>query len=457
VCVCTWYMCVDGAVKVLASLFREAQFSLFAGVTHSAVRKVAIRVVEHLHDLDLQFHLDRQTGGLTRVIDRGTKAMSLFFGSIVFNVVPAIMELGMVIGALSHKVGWKLAVAAMSALSAYSVFTLFLTQWRVRLRQEMNALENKAGAQTVDSLMNYVAVKAFSAEDREISRYDDVMHKYQTASIRFQMSLAALNFGQNLIFALATVGMIGLAAHGIETGKHTVGDAVLVNGLLNQIHRPLNFLGVVYREVKQASVDMENMFSLLDKESCVKDSADAVPFKLPAIPSAGLSLSMEDVSFSYNAARGILKGVSFHAAPGDFIAVVGGNGGGKTTLIRLLSGFLAPENGKIWLGGQDVRKVTSKSIRPYISLVPQDTTLFNHSIRQNIMVGNPKASEEEFRSVVESIGLDKSVSEMPAGWETMVGERGLKLSEGEKQKISIARALLKKSRVLFCDEVCSFS
>ena len=442
-----------GAARVGASLCNEARNAVFAQVSQRAIRSVASRVFTHLHSLDLSFHLGRQTGAVARIIDRGTRGINFILSSMVFNVVPTAFEVSLVAGILAYKCGPAFAGLTAATIVTYTAFTFGVTQWRTQFRREMNRAESEAGARAVDSLINYETVKYFNNEDHERQRYDAALEKYETAAIETQHSLSALNFGQNMIFSTAITGAMLLSAQGIAAGELTVGDLVMVNGLLFQLSMPLNFLGTVYRETKQSLIDMGAMFSLLRERAEVADAAGAGD--LPPPSGGGFDLELKDVSFGYRPEQPILRGVSFHVPAGTSCAIVGTSGSGKSTLLRLLFRFYDVDGGQVLVGGQDVRDVKLDSLRRAVGEVPQDLVLFNDSIEYNIHYGRLDASREEVEAAAQHAAIHDQIMQFPEGYETVVGERGLKLSGGEKQRVALARAFLKQPSVALLDEPTS--
>jgi len=438
-----------GAARAGAALFGELRNAIFANVAHRSIRELAKKVFSHIHNLDLSFHLGRQTGALSKAIDRGTKGISFVLSALVFNIVPTIFEVGLVSGVLWYKFGFSYGAIAFSCIAGYTAFTFAVTQWRTKFRVQMNKADSEAGNRAVDSLINFETVKYFNNEQHELERYDKTLSEYETASIKTQTSLAMLNFGQNAIFSLGITGIMLLAAGGISDGTMTVGDLVAVNGLVFQLSLPLNFLGSVYREVKQSIVDMETMFRLTMVESSVKEKDKAQ--KLDITPEHS-SIVFDNVTFGYTEGQKILDKLSFVVPSGKKVAIVGGSGSGKSTIVRLLFRFYDPQNGEIRVNDQNIQAISLSSLRKAIGVVPQDSILFHDSIFYNINYGNLKASKEAVYEAAKLAEVHNAILRMPKKYDTVVGERGLKLSGGEKQRISIARALLKDPIILVYDE-----
>lgn len=438
-----------GAARAGAALFGELRNAIFANVAHRSIRDLAKKVFSHIHNLDLSFHLGRQTGALSKAIDRGTKGISFVLSALVFNIVPTIFEVGLVSGVLWYKFGFSYGAIAFSCIAGYTAFTFAVTQWRTQFRVQMNKADSEAGNRAIDSLINFETVKYFNNEQHELERYDKTLSEYETASIKTQTSLAMLNFGQNAIFSLGITGIMLLAAGGISDGSMTVGDLVAVNGLVFQLSMPLNFLGSVYREVKQSIVDMETMFRLTMVETSVKEKDKA---KELDISSEHSSIIFDNVTFGYAEGQKILDKLSFVVPSGKKVAIVGGSGSGKSTIVRLLFRFYDPQSGEIRVNNQNIREISLSSLRKAVGVVPQDSVLFHDSIFYNINYGNLKASKEKVYEAAKLAEVHNAISRMPKKYDTIVGERGLKLSGGEKQRISIARALLKDPVILVYDE-----
>ncbi|MGV6889198.1 ABCB family ABC transporter ATP-binding protein/permease [Rhodophyticola sp. SM2404] len=430
--------------------FQQLRDAVFAKVGQRALRMIALQTFQHIHALSLRFHITRKTGGLSRIIERGVKGVDFLLRFMLFSVGPLILELAMtgIILALVFDINYLLVLAV--TITLYVWFTFKVTEWRVKIRKEMNDQDTDANQKAVDSLLNFETVKYFGAERREAARYDSAMERYEDAAIRTNYSLAFLNFGQSLIITTGLVIVMVMAAIGVNDGTLTVGDFVMVNAYMIQITMPLNFLGTVYREIRQALVDMGEMFTLLEQPADVQDRATAQPLEV-----TGGEVRFDDVRFSYDPARPILKGVSFRVAPGETVALVGPSGSGKSTIGRLLFRFYDVEGGAVSIDGQDLRDVTQESLHARIGVVPQDTVLFNDTIRYNIAYGRPEASFAEIEAAAKAAKIHDFILALPEGYETTVGERGLKLSGGEKQRVGIARTLLKDPPILLLDEATS--
>ncbi|EEH09151.1 iron-sulfur clusters transporter atm1 [Histoplasma capsulatum G186AR] len=440
-----------GASRIGATLFQELRNAVFASVAQKTIRRVAQNVFDHLLRLDLNFHLTRQTGGLTRAIDRGTKGISFLLTSMVFHIFPTALEISLVCGILSYQYGPKFAAITAATMVAYTAFTITTTAWRTKFRKQANAADNRGATIAVDSLINYEAVKYFNNERFEVSRYDKALKGYEDASIKVTTSLALLNSGQNVIFSGALAGMMYLAATGVAGGQLTVGDLVMVNQLVFQLSVPLNFLGSVYRELRQSLLDMETLFNLQKVNITVKEKPDAKPLQL----TRGGEIRFENVTFGYHPDRAVLKGVSFTIPPGQKFAIVGPSGCGKSTILRLLFRFYDVQGGRILVDGQDIRDLSLDSLRRAIGVVPQDTPLFNNTIEHNLRYGRVDATAEEVRNAARRAHVHELIERLPEGYETPVGERGMMISGGEKQRLAVARLILKDPPLLFFDEATS--
>ncbi|MFZ8924205.1 MAG: ABCB family ABC transporter ATP-binding protein/permease [Candidatus Puniceispirillaceae bacterium] len=430
-------------------IFSEAKQYLFAKVAQRAVRGAALHAFRYLHRLSLQFHMDRQTGGMTRAIDRGAKGIEFLLTIAFFEVLPLFVEVAFVSIIMWHLFGGFYAGVTFATVAAYVYFTVRVTEWRIKFRREMNTADETAATRAVDSLLNYETVKYFNAEDVEAARYDKAMADYEVMAVRSRTSLSVVNIGQGTIIAFGLMAVMAMAGADIQKGNLTVGDFVAVNTYLLQLYLPLNFLGWVYRELRQALVDMERMFGLLDERPDIADKPDAKPLVIN-----GGELVFDNVHFAYGE-RPILKGISFTVQPGKRVAIVGPSGSGKTTISRLLFRFYDPVAGAVRLDGQDVRDVTQASVRAAIGVVPQDTVMFNSTIGYNIGYGRDGASPDEIAAAAKLASIDGFIANLPDGYDTMVGERGLKLSGGEKQRVAIARAILKKPSIFLFDEATS--
>ena len=443
-----------GLLRLSASLFSELRELIFSKVTEHAVRQVGLQVFNHLHALSLRFHLSRQTGGMTRDIERGTRGIQSLISFSLYSIIPTLIELAMVLGYFFYAYDIAFVLVTFVALVCYVVFTVKVTEWRTHFRREMNSLDSKANQRAVDALINFETVKYFGNEAYEADRYDANLKKYAQAAIKSQKSLAYLNFGQQIIIVVGLVLILGLASQGVSRGQMTIGDLVLVNVLMIQLYIPMNFLGVLYREMKQSLTDIDRMFSLLQTDQEIADEPNAPLLKIKN-PELGPHVVFHKMSFFYEANRGILNDISFEMLPGQTTAVVGQSGAGKSTLSRLIFRFYDVQGGAIYLDGQDIKSVQQASLRQAIGIVPQDTVLFNDTIGFNIAYGEPGATQQEIEAAAKSAQIHDFISRLPKGYDTDVGERGLKLSGGEKQRVAIARTLLKNPALLVFDEATS--
>ena len=439
-----------GGMRVLMALLTQLRDGIFAKVAMNAVRRLAYRSFEHMHQLSLRFHLERKTGGLTRVLERGRNAIETIVRMVIMQLVPTIIELGLVTGVLFYQFDWRYVTVILATVTCYIVFTYYATEWRIGIRRRMNDSDTDANVKAIDSLLNYETVKYFGAEEREARRYDRSMARYEEASVKAYVSLAVLNAGQATIFTLGLAAVMVMCAYGIQRGTNTIGDLVMVNTMMIQLYQPLNFMGMVYREIKQAVIDIEMMFDIIACEPEIKDRPGAKPLAVPRG-----AIRFENVSFAYERERQILKGLTFEVPAGHTVAVVGPSGAGKSTISRLLFRFYEVTGGRISIDGQDIRNVTQKSLRAAIGMVPQDTVLFNDTIRYNIRYGRWDASDAEVEAAARLAQIDDFIRMSPKGYDTEVGERGLKLSGGEKQRVAIARTILKAPPVLLLDEATS--
>lgn len=443
-----------GGLRLMGSLFTELREFLFSKVTQNAIRDVALEVFEHLHALSLRFHLARQTGGVSRDIERGSRGIQSLISYSLYSIVPTFLEFILVLGYLGWNYDWTFAGISLVALVTYIVFTIKVTEWRTGYRRAMNDMDSRANQKAIDSLLNFETVKYFGNEKFEANRYDKNLASYREAALKSQRSLAFLNFGQQIIIVTGLIAILWKSVLGVESGQMTLGDLVLINTLMLQLYIPLNFLGVIYREIKQALIDMDRMFVLLSKDKEIADRLGAVDIDLTN-PKLGPTVEFKNVDFSYESNRQILKNVNFTLQAGTTTAVVGHSGSGKSTLARLLFRFYDVSSGAITFDGQDIRDLTQNSLRKIIGIVPQDTVLFNDTIGYNIAYGRPTATQEEIESAAKSAQIHDFIVHLPEGYKTPVGERGLKLSGGEKQRVAIARTLLKQPSLLIFDEATS--
>ena len=439
-----------GALRFSTSLFTELRELTFAKATEGTSRSISLQVFRHLHDLSLRFHLERQTGGMTRDIERGTRAVQSLISYSLYSIVPTLIEVTLVLSLLAYKFDAWFAWITLAALALYITFTFTVTEWRTKFRKQLNELDSVAHSKAIDSLLNYETVKYFNNEDFEAHRYDESLEKLRRVQLKSQSTLSLLNTGQQLIIASALVLMLWRATAGVVAGTMSLGDLVMVNAFMIQLYIPLNFLGVIYREIKQSLTDLDKMFSLLEREREVADLPGSTELLVQ-----GATVRFENVSFAYDKARPILQQLSFEIPAGKKVAVVGPSGAGKSTLARLLFRFYDIDAGRITIDGQDIRQVTQTSLRRSIGIVPQDTVLFNDTVAYNIAYGRPGASQAEIEAAARSAHIHAFISATPKGYATMVGERGLKLSGGEKQRVAIARTLLKNPPLLIFDEATS--
>lgn len=441
---------IYGVLRLASSVFSELRDALFAKVIFRTVRRIATSIFEHLHRLSLRFHLQRQTGGISRDIERGSRGISFLLNFMIFNILPTLVEIGLVSVILLLNYDSVFAIITTGTILLYILYTLLVTEWRMRFRRTMNDMDSQANNQAVDSLLNYETVKYFNNEAFELRQYDDKLAYWEQSAIRNQISLSVLNIGQGVIIALGLTSLMLLAGQGVVDGELTLGDLVLVNAYLLQLYLPLGFLGFVYREIRHSLTDMERMFSLLEQPEEITDKPQA-----PELDIQQGHIDFTNLHFAYQRERPILHDINFSVDPGQKVALVGASGSGKSTIVRLLYRFYDPQQGKILIDGQDIREVSQRSLRQAISVVPQDTVLFNDTIYHNIAYGNTAASEELIIHAAQQAHIHDFITQLPDGYQTLVGERGLKLSGGEKQRIAIARALLKDPAILVFDEATS--
>ncbi|HQN40647.1 MAG TPA: ABC transporter ATP-binding protein/permease, partial [Pseudomonadales bacterium] len=439
-----------GAVRLASTAFVQVRNAIFAKVEQGAIRQVALEMFNHLHQLSLRFHLDRQTGGVSRDIARGTRGIGSLLSFLLFSIIPTLLEIALTTAIFMTLYDWRFVSTTLVTVVIYVVFTIVVTNWRTQIRRTMNELDSRANVASIDSLLNYETVKYFGNETFEAQRYDAAMQRWEQAAIKNEKSMGVLNSGQSAIIAVGVTLLVWLAADGVVQGSMTLGDLVAVNAFLIQLYTPLNALGMAYREIRQALTDMEKMFALLREEAEVGDAAEARPLATTAA-----RVDFDAVDFGYDPRRPILRKVTFSIPAGQRLAVVGSSGAGKSTLARLLFRFYDVSGGAVRIDGVDIRQLTQQSLRAHIGIVPQDTVLFNDTIYYNIAYGRPTASREEVIAAARSAQIHHFIEQLPDGWQTLVGERGLKLSGGEKQRVAIARTILKNPPILIFDEATS--
>jgi ATP-binding cassette subfamily B protein len=439
-----------GGMRILMAGITQVRDGIFAKVAMNAVRRLALLTFEHMHVLSLRFHLERKTGGLTRVLERGRNAIETIVRMVIVQAVPTVVELALIVAVLLYQFDWRYVATIMATVALYMWYTYVATEWRIGIRRRMNESDSDANTKAIDSLLNYETVKYFGAEPHEKRRYDRSMARYEEASVKAYVSLAVLNAGQAAVFTVGLTVVMGMCALAIQDGTKTIGDFVMINAMMIQLYQPLNFMGMVYREIKQALIDIETMFGILGRPPEIEDRPGAPPLQVRAG-----TIRFEDVRFAYEPARPILKGLSFEVPAGKTVAIVGPSGAGKSTVSRLIFRFYEVTGGRILIDGQDIREVTQASLRHAIGMVPQDTVLFNDTVRYNIRYGRWDANEQEIEEAARNAQIDGFIRLMPKGYETEVGERGLKLSGGEKQRVAIARTILKAPPILLLDEATS--
>ena len=444
------FIAAYGIARFLHAGFGEIRDALFARIGQNAIRRAALKIFEHLHNLSLKFHLNRQTGALSRIIDRGIGAIDFILRFVTFNIFPTLLEIILVCLILLNLFSWYFSIITFFVILFYIAFTFIVTEWRVQIRKKMNDADNIRGQKSIDSLLNYETVKYFNNENFESSNYDKSLEEYEKFAIKSAISLNFLNLGQALIISIGIIGMMILTVYQIQSNEMSIGDFIIVNTYLIQLSIPLNFIGFVYWQIKQSLVDMENMFTLLNEKTEITDNIDAKDLII-----SNASVTFKNVSFHYDEKRKIIKDISFKIYPNQTVAIVGPTGAGKSTISKIFFRFYDPTSGTILIDNQDIRKVTQKSLRKQIAVVPQDTVLFNETLFYNISYGNPNSPKEEIVQVTKMAKLHDFIESLPDGYNTIVGERGLKLSGGEKQRVAIARALLKKPKIFFFDEATS--